>query len=96
MPAIYAASAPANLQTHKNNPTPSELSASSQVTSASVLATKEREFKQWATAVRLDRTIVTSIPKSPPNSVNTNYDRMRDLQAASITFPRWLFPDVST
>ncbi|CUA76313.1 Nephrocystin-3 [Homo sapiens] [Rhizoctonia solani] len=93
MPASHAASAPENLQTHKINPTPSERSASSQVTSASVLATKEREFKQWATTVQLDRTIVTSIPKNPPNSVNTNYDRMRALQAASITFPRWLFPD---
>ncbi|EUC55206.1 hypothetical protein RSOL_100900 [Rhizoctonia solani AG-3 Rhs1AP] len=74
-----------------DHPSPSRHSTLSTITAASILAKKgEREFKQWATAVQLDRDIITSIPSGSP------YDAIYTLQQESKQFPPWLASESSS
>ncbi|CAE6455391.1 hypothetical protein ACGC1H_005766 [Rhizoctonia solani] len=86
MSAGHAIAAPA---IPENDSPPSVHSNSSQITSASVLA-QIPQFKQWANKVRLNRTIILVVPENPPNSSNTQYDRIRSLKEVSSVFPAWL------
>ncbi|CUA74797.1 hypothetical protein RSOLAG22IIIB_11489 [Rhizoctonia solani] len=88
--ASHRPGAPANPQAPENHDVaPSERSASSEISSASVLATKA-EFKQWATSVKLNRTITEDIPEDSLGPSEPIFGIIRCLREACTVFPRWL------